>query len=464
MKRLCKRIVTVLVAVVMMVAAAPISLRAQDTVEALKQRIRELEQEDRALEEENGAMKQKPERSAASQAQSREEPSAPSLQAIAQDDREYQFLKLGQDKDYLRAERWRIINQIEQAIPPLYEPVRPFHGYTLPPGTFRVGLSTTIGRNPGDFGTDKFYSLFFNKVKVDFLTVDLDLFYGFEIGPIHDMTLRLNVPYKFLRHSGTGHPFRIDPMVMTMEGAGNGVGDISLTLKKKWLDQGNYLVTFSTFLGVIFPTAQDDQEFNASQTVFVNGVPMAVSANIPGNPAIDIFGRKPGDRLFPRIAQPGNGSWGARVGFGVTRQFERSALHAGAIFDILADNDGITPGNELKYGLSYVFPPLASDYLTIDLSLFGRWRGDEEFPGTIVHPERDPATGGPIMDANGNVVLFTTKRPDFKHGNVTFVSPSLIFIPVPNARIFISPAFRIVEPDTGPSPQWTVTGGITYTF
>lgn len=389
----------------------------------------------------------------------------PSLQDVPQEDREYDFLKLGQDRDYLEAERWRIIDQIEQAIPPLYEPVRPFHGYTLPPGAWRIGMQATFGRNPGDFGTDDFHSLFFNDVEVDFLTFDVDLFYGFEIGDIKDLTLKLNVPYKFLRHEGDGHPFRIQPMVMTMEGAGEGIGDASLTLKKKWLDQANGPITFSTMLGAIFPTADDEQEFNASQTILVNGAPMmAVSADLPGNPAIDIFSRKPGERFFPRVAQPGNGSWGARFGFGMTRQFERSALHWGAVFDFLADNDGITPGHELKYGVSYVFPPTDSDRWTVDLSVFGRWKGDEEFPGTIVHPQRDPATGGPVMDAAGNMVLFTTPRPDFEHGNATFFSPSLVFIPSPNTRIFVSPAIRILEPERGPSPEWMLSIGATFTF
>lgn len=465
MKRHLMKFVTVAVAGLMMLVAAPNCLRAEESVEALKQRIQELEKKNRALETENNALKQKSQGGGALETESKDDPPAPSLQKIAQEDREYQFLKLGQTKDYLKAERWRIIDQIEQAIPPLYEPVRPFHGYTLPPGAFRVGLNTIFGRNPGDFGRDDFHSLFFNKVNIDFVQVNADFFYGFELGPIRDLTINLNIPYKFLRHTGTGHPFRIDPMEMTMEGAGQGLGDISLTLKKKWLDQGNFPVAFSTFLGVIFPSAQDEQEFNASQTMFVNGVPMqAVSALLPGNPAVDIFGRNPGDRFFPRIAQPGNGSWGARVGFGTTRQFERSALHLGAVFDILADNDGIKPGNELKYGLSYVFPPLASDYFTIDLSLFGRWKGDERFPGTIMHPERDPATGGPIVDASGNMVLFTTPRPNFEHGNVLFISPSLIVVPMPTARLFVSPAFRIAEPNKGPSPRWTVTAGITVTF
>lgn len=401
----------------------------------------------------------------AARAQEPESPSLPRARDIPAEDDAYLFMKLGEDVDYLRAERWRIIDQIEQAIPPLYEPVRPFHGYTLPPGAWRWGTSVTFGHNPGDFGKDDFYALFFNDVKVDFQQVDLDVFYGFEIGNVHDLTARLNVPYKFQRTRGTGHPFRIDPMEMTMEGAGNGIGDVSLTFKKKWVDQGNGPVTFSTMLGAIFPTADDEQEFNASQTVFVNGVPMmAVSADIPGNPAIDVFSRRAGQRFFPRVGQPGNGSWGARFGFGLTRQFERSALHGGAVYDLLADNDGITPGDELKYGVSYVFPLLESDHWALDLSVFGRWKGDESFPGTITHPERDPATGGPVMDAAGNMVMFTTTRPDFKHGKFTFFSPTLIFVPRPNVRIYAGPSFRIVEPEEGPSPRLMVNLGIVHTF
>lgn len=390
----------------------------------------------------------------------------PRLKDLKPDDPEDSYLHLGESGDYLRAERWRLVDQIEAAIPPLYEPVRPFHGYTLPPGVWRVAVDTTFARNPGDFGTDDFYSLFFNKVKVDFIEVKTSLFYGFELGGIRDLVLRLDIPYKFLQHKGTGHPWRIEPMTMTMEGSGAGLGDLALTLKHKWIDQGNGPLTLSTMTGVIFPTAEDDQEFNASQTILINGVPaMAVSAKLPGNPAIDIFSTRPGQRLFPRGAQPGNGAWGARVGFGATRQFERSALHAGAIFDYLADTEsGITPGHELKYGMSYTFPPTASDHWTIDLSVFGRWKGEEEFPGTITHPKRNPATGGPIMDGAGNMVMFTTGRPDFKHGNVVFGSPSLIFVPTPNVRLFVSPSYRILEPDKGPSPEWMVNFGATITF
>lgn len=385
-------------------------------------------------------------------------PVLPSIDTTPEDD-DFLFLKLGVQKDYLGAERHRIIDQIEQAIPPLYEPVRPLHGYTLPPGAWRVGISSTFGHNPSDYGRDDFYELFFEDVAVDFLKTDLTVMYGFETENVRDMTLRLDIPHKFTRLSGTGHPWRIDNMNMTMEASGEGLGDVSLTLKKKWLDQGNDPLTFSTMLGVIFPTADDDQLFNSSQTLKVNGVKM------PSAPPIDIFGTKSGERLLPRVAQPGNGSWGGRVGFGATYQFERSAIHGGLMYDALSSHDGIDPGDELRYAVSYTFPPTTSDEWTVDLSLFGRWKGDESFPGKVTHPKRDPATGGPIIDpATMMPMMFTTDRPDFEHGNATFFGPSLIHIPSPGTRISFSPSLRVLEPEKGPSPEWTVGFGMTMTF
>lgn len=387
------------------------------------------------------------------------------IDTIKSDDPQYLFLHLGTNVDYLEAERWRIIDQIEQAIPPLYEPVRPLHGYTLPPGAFRISLNSTLLQNNGDFGTDDFYSLFFKNVEVRTHITVLDLAYGFEAFGIKDLVAQLSIPYKSQKTSGSGHPFRIETMEMTMEGAASGLGDISLTFKKKWFDQANSGVTVSTFTGIIFPSGDDEEEFNASQTISVMGVPAdAVSADLAGNPAVDAFGRETGDLFFPRTGQPGNGSWGLRLGAGLTRQFERSALHAGAIYDVLADNDGIEPGDEMRYGISYVFPPFQSDYLSVDLALVGAWKGDEKFPGEITHAERDPATGGPIMDDSGNMAMFTTARPDFKHGNILFFSPSITYFPSPGTKFFVSPAIRIMEPHSGPSPEWTLMFGLSNTF
>ncbi len=389
---------------------------------------------------------------------------APALRDVAVDNPDYQFLKLGQDADYMQAERYRIIDQVQQAIPPLYEPARPLHGYVLPPGATRLQLSVGGARDSGDFGRDQFYSKFFDKVTINTFTSNLQYMYGFEAFGIKDMMVSLNIPFKYSEVKGTGHPFRIDPMQMTMEGAGGGLGDIEVTLKKKWLDQGNAPVTLSTMLGVILPTGEDEKKFNASQTILMGGMAVPVTALNPMDPSINLFGRKPTDRFLPRSLQPGQGSWGGRIGLGATHQFERSALHAGFLYDFFAKNDGITPGNELRYGASYVLPPLDSDKLSLDLAVFGKYKGDEKFPGRITHLERDPMTGGPVMDSRGNNVMFTTARPHFKHGNIMFFSPSLSYIPAPAIRFTVSPSIRIHEPYQGPSPAWTIDLSAQYTF
>lgn len=389
---------------------------------------------------------------------------APALRDVGVDNRDYQFLKLGQDTDYMKAERYRIIDQVQQAIPPLYEPARPLHAYVLPPGASRLQISVGGARNNSDFGRDQFYSEFFDKVTVNTVTANLQYMRGFEAFGIKDMMVSLNIPFKYTQVQGTGHPFRIDPMQMTMEGAGGGLGDVEVTLKKKWLDQGNAPVTFSTMLGVILPTGEHDKKFNASQTILMGGMAVPVTALNPMNPSINLFGRQPTDLFLPRSLQPGQGSWGGRIGAAVSLQFERSAAHAGFLYDFFGKNDGITVGNELRYGVSYVFPPLPSDRLSLDLAVVGMWKGSEKYPGLITHLERNPMTGGPVMDSSGNNVMVTTGRPDFKHGNVVFFSPSLSFIPSPATRFTLSPSIRIHQPFQGPSPAWMIDLSAQHTF
>lgn len=430
-----------LVAALLAAAAAPAAI-ADDS-----ERIRALEQRVRDLEAENAQLK----------ARQAEAPGAPDIHRIDSDSPDYEFLKLGTSRDYLKVERHRIIDQIETFIPPLYEPVRPFHAFVLPPGAFRFMLANNLSFNDGDFGRDDFYSLFFNKVEVRNLFLVASLLYGFELPGFPDLTANLTIPYRRTNIRGPGHPFRIDPMVMTMTGDSEGLGDVSLTLKKKWLDQADYHLNLATFTGVIFPTGDDNERFNDAQTLFVNGQPMAVSARA-GGPAIDLFSD---DLRVPHGAQPGHGVFGARVGLALTRQLERSALHGGVIADLFA-NENV--GNEVKFGLAYVFPPLRSDLLSVDLSAFGRWKGDEEYPGLITHPERDPATGGPVMDEDGNIVMFTTKRPPFENDVALFISPSLIFVPLTQVRVFAGPSFRILEPHRGPSPFFMFDTGMSVTW
>ncbi len=400
-------------------------------VEELLKRIQALEEKNRALEAENEQLQDQ-----LDDVSGDEEAEPIDIRQIPVDDEDYRFLSLGTQKDYLKAERFRIADQIESFIPPLYEPVRPFHAYTLPPGAWRISLTGRGFRNDGDFGRDSHYAKLFRHVNVRSFDANLSIQYGFELPKFPDATLAVNIPYRSVDVSGAGHPFRLDPLSITMDGGGQGIGDISVVLKKKWLDQGNYGINFATFTGLILPTGKDDVEFEGAPTMsmFGLGIPLPIPLNL--------FGRGFFDKNLPPGLQPGQGSLGFRVGGAVTRQFDRGALHAGAIIDFLMENDGIEPGDELKYGVSYVFPPFDSDTVAIDLSVFGRYKWDSEFRGFGIM--------GP--------------REDFKYGNVLFFSPSVILTPNPQFRFFVSPEIRILEPNRGPSPEWALMLGMTYTF
>lgn len=434
--------------------------------QALKARLEALEKENQALRSESAPQRAEP-------APKEEAPAALDVNKLEPNRPDMDFFNLGVKRDYLKTERWRIAEQIQQFIPPLYEPVLPFHGYTLPPGAMRMKISTSFFDNDHDFGTDHFYSLFFDNVSVRNLFVSYDFFYGLEL-PTElgkDLVANLNVPYKRISITGTGHPFRINPFVMTMNGNSQGVGDVSLTIKKKWLDQGSWPLwltrsegsfpfNLATFTGIITPTGEHHESFNSAQILTVGGKQMPP-------PPINLFGADDAGKetYLPNGAQPGTGAWGFRIGAAATRQFERSAFHAGLMANLYTKtSDGITPGNEIMFGTSYVFPPLRSDLLSIDLSIFGRHKSDEEYPGKIMHPERDPRTGGPIMNADGSLKMFLTDRPNFKHGTVVFASPSLILVPTPQSRIIFSPALRILEPTQGPSPLFTFTTSAEITF
>lgn len=387
------------------------------------------------------------------------------VHAVDRSKDEYSFMRLGVNADYLTAERHRIVEQIQQFIPPLYEPALPFHAYTLPPGTWRVKIASNVFNNNRDFGTDDFYSFFFSDVKVRNTVITHELSYGFEVpqwGSLgRDLVLNLELPYRRTTIRGTGHPFRINNIVMDMNADVEGLGDLTVTLKKKWLDQANYGFNLASVIGVITPTGHHREQFNAAQAMSMMGMaPML-------GPPIDVFSARPGERFVPNDAQPGRGAWGGRFGLMATRQFERSALHAGVVAQVYAKTDeDIVPGDELRFGGSYVFPLFPKkDILSLDFSVFGRAKRAEEFPGTITHPERDPATGGFIMDPVTMMpVMFTTARPNFEHGTVLFFQPSMIFTPTPQTRLIASPAFRILEPDKGPSPKFMISSSMEVTF
>ncbi|MBI1747510.1 MAG: hypothetical protein HYR55_13105 [Acidobacteria bacterium] len=373
----------------------------------------------------------------------------------------FRFLNLGVRREYIAAERRRLIDQLHTMIPPIYEPAfSPFHGYTLPPRAFRVALNNDRFINNHDFGRDKVYARFFDNIKVQNQVVNLDLSYGLD----HNDTLRMVVPFRSTIVSGTGKAFRIQPMVMTMNGTAFGIGDVQLLVKRKWFDQAYKPFNLATVFGVQLPTGKHDGRFNDAQTIIMNGMAMPVSATA-GGPKVDLFSD---DQRIPNDAQPGTGSWGAIFGVMGTRQLTwnrlRGALHGGLLYKAMKNNSaGVRPGNELVFGVSYVRPPLESERLTLDFTLFGRNKQSERFPGLIMHPEAD-ANGMPIMTPDGMLRMFTTPRPPFEHGTVLFMSPSIVIIPKPALRLTVSPLFRLYEPNQGPSPAFRLVFGATVTF
>lgn len=378
-----------------------------------------------------------------------------------QDDK-FLFLDLGVEKDYIAYESDRLLDQLRTNIPPLYEPAfSPFHGYTLPAGAFRVTLTNDRFINHNDFGRDEFYAAFFNKIKVENQHVNVNVFYGITA----DNTLRVTLPFKSTAISGTGEAFRIRPMVMTMEGHSFGLGDLQVMLKHKWFDQGSSRFTLATAVGVQVPTGENDNTFNDSQTMFIGDQVMPISA-AAGGPGVDLFSD---DLRVPNSSQPGTGSWGINLGLMATRQFTwagtRGALHGGVMYRAMKDNgEGVRPGNEFIFGVSYVRPPLKTDHLSLDITFFGRNKQSERFPGLITHPEADPVTRMPIMNSDGTLKMFTTPRPPFEHGTVLFVSPSIIIIPKSSLRLTVSPMFRVYEPERGPSPAFRLLFGIQIIF
>lgn len=405
--------------------------RAVPASDELLKRVEALERRNHELEAENETLRGK-----LSDRRVSEEPEPIDIRDVSAEDETYRFLTLGTEKDYLKAERFRIADQIESFIPPLFEPVRPFHAYTLPPGAWRIGLGARAFRIDGDFGRDSHYAKLFRHADVRSFETNLSVQYGFEWPKFPDATLAVDIPFRSIDVSGAGHPFRLDPLSITMDGGGQGLGDISVVLKKKWVDQGNAGFNFATITGLILPTGKDDVEFEGAPTMKMFGLGLPVP--IP----LNLFGRGFYDKNLPPGLQPGQGSLGFRAGGAITRQLDRGALHVGAVADLLMENDGIEPGDELKYGVSYVFPPLTSDTVALDLAVFGRYKWDSEFRGFGI----------------------MGRREDFKYGNVLFFSPSVVLTPNPQIRFFLSPEIRILEPNRGPSPEWALTLGMTYTF
>lgn len=359
-----------------------------------------------------------------------------------------EFLTLGVDENFQAVERSNTVAQINSFIPPLYQPAFVGHGYVLPPGALRIAAG------PAFFDVDS--TDFFKGGHEDFVhehhTVDrigfnINLFLGLP----RNMTLFVNVPYWTSTSKGSVHPAGVKVMDLFVEGNSQSIGDVQVILKKKWVDQGNFLFNLATVTGIKLPTGSNDEPFDAPMTV---RNPMGVLGPAFGGGA---FPRFADDGRLPLSLQPGTGGIGYIFGVMGTRQFNsfRGALHVGTLVRILQAADGADPGDEVRFFASFV-KPIAKEQLSLDLTVNGMRKGNDSYEGTFTHP-RPNADGG-----FGGIV--TTPRPAFQGGTVLFFSPSLIWSPDPQVRFTGTYSLRLNEPDLGPWAGNIVRFGVSYTF
>ena len=378
---------------------------------------------------------------------------------------EYDFLDLGVNKNYMKMERFRTKLQILTFIPPLYQPAFVGHGYVLPPNAWRVSSHVqSIRVGSSDFFKHGDIDPVHENHTIERVKYDFDLFYGLD----YDMTIRINVPIWSSLTIGSVHPAGVAPLNLFVEGSTSQIGDVSVFLKRKFFDQGNRRFNFAGVLGAILPTGSDSEKFDDRLILTNPANPNGVVA-FGGGP----FQRFSDDGKLPTTLQPGIGRIGLMFALMGTKQFNRSAFHAGSLVkinDLGAGDDDIKNGNEVFYFASYV-RPVGSDKVSLELAFNGKWKGDDQYPGTFTHPMTDDPSGFgmPIMDMNPEtgemaVKMFTTPRPSFSGGWFAFVTPSIILNPYSQLRFELSTLIRVINPDLGPAPKLMVRGGITTTF
>lgn len=362
--------------------------------------------------------------------------------------KEDEFLSLGVGGSYQKLERFNTVSQINSFIPPLYQPIFVGHGYVLPPGAMRVGANWSIfDVESGDFLKAGEPDFVHENHKVDRTRVDFDFFYGLE----HNMTLRVNVPFWTTRSVGSVHPAGVRNMDLFVEGNNQKFGDVSVLLKKKWWDQANFYFNFATVTGVKLPTGSNDQKFDMPMVV---RLPTGNLAPAFGGGA---FPRFADDGRLPLSLQPGTGNFGLVLGFMGTRQFlrSRSALHGGTLMNFFKGEDGVEPGDEVRFFASYV-RPVYKEKVSLDLTFNGMHKGSDRYAGVFTHPVPGP---------DGNFAgVATTPRPAFQGGTVLFFSPGFIWSPDPQVRLVATASLRVNQPELGPWPGFIFQMGVTYTF
>jgi hypothetical protein len=364
------------------------------------------------------------------------------------------ILKYGESEAATRLERTLIKPMILAFIPPLLESAVVGNAFVLPPNAFRASVDYAFTNLTGkdDFAGGTAAGNF-NGVRRQF--VNLTLAYGFDLNMkyLHSFTAALVIPYQSTNSRGFVQPAGAGGPEVLNNGSVGTLGDITLLVKKKLIDQGSFpnipfvpKVGFAMAAGVFFPSGSNSEKFGNDGVVGCRGA---------GCPAANFtFTRFGDDGRLPSVLQPGNGVPSYLLGGFVTRQFQpgdfaflagspldRGAIHLGGVHRWNFESNGVDPG-----GLTTVFAslvaPVYKDYVSLEASNIWQIQEEDSYRGTF---------GG-------------APRAPFTRGSLGLLGPSLIFSPDPQIRFRATGLFRVKEPELGPSPPFVMNFGIDVTF
>ncbi len=373
---------------------------------------------------------------------------------------ENSYLNLGVEESYADVQRYTLQDQIQSFIPPLYEPALTQSAFVLPPGAFRTSVAyrdvATMDEN--DVSGQMETGGRFNDFELERGFLDFDMFVGLD----NNFTVRVNIPVTTSNLSANLSPAFFDPVSVFPTGSSLEIGDVSVFLKKRFFDQGNFPISLAGVGALRLPTGSNEEKFNSRTTANIAGtnmllpLPAANEAGMPVPGTMDgTFRRFSDDGRLPAPLQPGLGVVGGSFGLFATRQFEgntsfgRGAFHTGALYEIRPGNSGFDPGNNLTYFASLV-KPLWRESVSLDLTYLLKDQEDDSYAGKMFIP-----TGTGPMAVN---------RPSFSGGTTQFIGTSLIITPNPQIRFILNGLINVGEPRLGPSPDYVFRVAVQYTF
>lgn len=370
------------------------------------------------------------------------------------------YLALGTQDSYVKAQRFTLQDQIQSFIPPNYEPAFTESAFVLPPGTVRVGAALReVGvLNADDISGQRQMDMQFTELNINRRFLDFDLFFGLD----NNFTVRVNVPFLNANLRATAHPNFLPPVAAFIGGGYSTIGDVGVFVKKKIVDQGNFPVGIAAVGAIRLPTGSNEEKHAPRATARIMGMDTLLPLPAVDNKGNIIPGTVDGtfrffsnDGRLPAPLQPGLGTVGGSFGLFVTRQFDdsfllgRSAFHTGGLYEIRPEADGIDPGNFLTAFATFV-KPVYHDQVSLDFTYLLQHQDEDRYAGKILVPTM---SGMMIVD-----------RPSFSGGTTQFLAGSVIVVPNPLFRITLSGLARVSKPELGPSPDYVVRLGLTYTF